>query len=165
MLTISLKKRPLSRYLKDYKHSQTHCCQCGKLLGRMVLALRGKIINKEAIAAMVEPIDDHLWLDIQQDLSALCRFCSEVTYKTQATHFDIMAFKQYLFEQTEMSHSSIREYIVRLVRLDEMLVVHHASTKFTVSQWQTADELPLPVDSNYRIALRKYYQFLAWQNN
>lgn len=163
MLTTSLKKRPLSRYLKDYKHSQTHCCQCGKQLGRMVLALRGKIINKEAIAAMVEPIDDTLWLDIQRDLSALCRFCSEVTYKTQATHFDIMAFKQYLFEQTEMNHSSIREYVVRLVRLDEMLA-EHPSAK-SVSQWPIDDALPATVDNNYRIALRKYHQFLTWQNN
>ena len=32
-----------------------------------------------------------------------------------------MAFKQYLFEQTEMSPSTIREYVVRLRRLDEML--------------------------------------------
>ena len=45
---ILLKKRPLSRYLKDYKHSQTHCSQCGKLLDRMALVFRGKIINKEA---------------------------------------------------------------------------------------------------------------------
>ena len=43
---ILLKKRPLSRYLKDYKHSQTHCSQCGKLLDRMALVFRGKIINK-----------------------------------------------------------------------------------------------------------------------
>ena len=43
-----LKKRPLSRYLKDYKHSQTHCSQCEKVLDRMALVFRGKIINKEA---------------------------------------------------------------------------------------------------------------------
>ncbi len=53
-----LKKRPLSRYLKDYKHSQTHCSQCEKVLDRMALVFRGKIINKEAIARMDQPIDD-----------------------------------------------------------------------------------------------------------
>lgn len=26
------KRRPLSRYLKDFKHSQTHCAHCHKLL-------------------------------------------------------------------------------------------------------------------------------------
>ena len=30
-----LKRRPLSRYLKDFKHSQTHCAHCRKLLDRI----------------------------------------------------------------------------------------------------------------------------------
>ena len=118
---ILLKKRPLSRYLKDYKHSQTHCSQCGKLLDRMALVFRGKIINKEAIARMDQPIDDAVWQNVQHELTALCRFCSEISCNSHPSYFDIMAFKQYLFEQTEMSHSTIREYVVRLRRLDEML--------------------------------------------
>ena len=47
-----LKTRPLSRYLKDFKHSQTQCSQCSKELDRMALVFRGQIINKEAIAKM-----------------------------------------------------------------------------------------------------------------
>lgn len=109
---ILLKKRPLSRYLKDYKHSQTHCSQCGKLLDRMALVFRGKIINKEAIARMDQPIDDAVWQNVQHELTALCRFCSEISCNSHPSYFDIMAFKQYLFEQTEMSHSTIREYVV-----------------------------------------------------
>ena len=122
---ILLKKRPLSRYLKDYKHSQTHCSQCGKLLDRMALVFRGKIINKEAIARMDQPIDDAVWQNVQHELTALCRFCSEISCNSHPSYFDIMAFKQYLFEQTEMSHSTIREYVVRLRRLDEMLVARN----------------------------------------
>lgn len=116
MRGILLKKRPLSRYLKDYKHSQTHCSQCGKLLDRMALVFRGKIINKEAIARMDQPIDDAVWQNVQHELTALCRFCSEISCNSHPSYFDIMAFKQYLFEQTEMSHSTIREYVVRLRR-------------------------------------------------
>lgn len=40
------KRRPLSRYLKDFKHSQTHCAHCHKLLDRITLVRRGKIVNK-----------------------------------------------------------------------------------------------------------------------
>ena len=39
------KRRPLSRYLKDFKHSQTHCAHCRKLLDRINLVLDGKIVN------------------------------------------------------------------------------------------------------------------------
>ena len=41
-----LKRRPLSRYLKDFKHSQTHCAHCRKLLDRITLVRDGKIVNK-----------------------------------------------------------------------------------------------------------------------
>jgi FliZ protein len=36
------KRRPLSRYLKDFKHSQTHCAHCNKLLDRITLVRRAK---------------------------------------------------------------------------------------------------------------------------
>ena len=142
---ILLKKRPLSRYLKDYKHSQTHCSQCGKLLDRMALVFRGKIINKEAIARMDQPIDDAVWQNVQHELTALCRFCSEISCNSHPSYFDIMAFKQYLFEQTEMSHSTIREYVVRLRRLDEMLVArNYPADKFasSASHQRIIDDLP-----------------------
>lgn len=37
MMVQHLKRRPLSRYLKDFKHSQTHCAHCRKLLDRITL--------------------------------------------------------------------------------------------------------------------------------
>lgn len=71
---LQLKKRPLSRYLKDYKHGQTHCSHCHKQLDRMALVFRGQIINKEAIAGMDQPIDDQVWSKLQHELTALCLF-------------------------------------------------------------------------------------------
>ncbi|AVJ18163.1 flagella biosynthesis regulatory protein FliZ [Serratia sp. JUb9] len=162
-----LKKRPLSRYVKDYKHTQTHCGQCGKQLDRMALVFRGKIINKEAIARMDQPIDEQVWQSVQQELTALCRFCSEISCNSHPSYFDIMAFKQYLFEQTEMSHSTVREYVVRLRRLDEMLCARNypAEKLSNGCCHHLIDDLPSAGHNNYRIALRKYDQYLAWQKS
>lgn len=161
-----LKTRPLSRYLKDYKHSQSNCSHCDKVLDRMALVFRGQIINKEAIARMDQPIDDQVWFKLQGELTALCRFCSDIYCNTHPTYFDIMAFKQYLFEQTEMSHSTIREYVVRLRRLDDML----SAQGFPAERLRgrschecLENSLPDAGNNNYRIALRKYDQFLGWQ--
>ncbi|WP_114193439.1 flagella biosynthesis regulatory protein FliZ [Edaphovirga cremea] len=165
---LSMKKRPLSRYLKDYKHSQTHCSQCAKELDRMALVFRGQIINKEAIAKMDQLIDDQVWMKLQSELLALCRFCSEISCNSHSEYFDIQAFKQYLFEQTEMSHSTVREYVVRLRRLDEMLAAcnyPHEKIEGNNIHDQIINDLPTAAHNNYRIALRKYDQYLAWQKN
>lgn len=169
MMESKKKIRPLSRYLKDYKHSQSNCSHCGKVLDRMALVFRGQIINKEAIARMDQLIDDQVWLKLQGELTALCRFCSDIYCNSHTNYFDIMAFKQYLFEQTEMSHSSIREYVVRLRRLDDMLSAKNfpAEKLQGNKQWHKCLEQDLPDsgNNNYRIALRKYEQFLGWQRN
>lgn len=168
MPRIPSKKRPLSRYLKDYKHSQTHCSQCAKVLDRMALVFRGKIISKDTIARMDQPIDEQVWSSVQSELTALCRFCSEIAYNSAPSYFDIMAFKQYLFEQTEMNHSTVREYVVRLRRLDEMLVArNYPADQFAdgISHQRIIDDVPSAAHDNYRIALRKYDQYLAWQKS
>lgn len=162
------KMRPLSRYLKDYKNSQSHCSHCGKVLERMVLVFRGQIINKEAIARLDKLIDIPAWVKIQNGLTALCRFCSDIYCNSHTHYFDIMAFKQYLFEQTEMNPSSIREYVIRLRRLDDMLVARNfPDEKLCSSNWHQCLENALPDagNNNYRIALRKYDQFLVWKQN
>ncbi|AXF75595.1 flagella biosynthesis regulatory protein FliZ [Erwinia tracheiphila] len=162
------KLRPLSRYLKDYKHSQSNCSHCRKVLDRMALVFRGKIINKEAISRMDQLIDDQIWLKLQNELTALCRFCSDIYCNTHPNYFDIMAFKQYLFEQTEMSHSTIREYVVRLRRLDDMLSARNfPAEKLSGISWHACleNDLPDAGNNNYRIALRKYDQFLGWQRS
>ncbi|WP_369790650.1 flagella biosynthesis regulatory protein FliZ [Rouxiella sp. WC2420] len=161
------KKRPLSRYLKDYKHTQTNCSQCGKELDRMALVFRGQIINKNAISKMDQLIDDELWGDLSKDLLALCRFCSEISFNSTYHYFEIVAFKQYLFEQTDMNHSTVREYVVRLRRLDEILTASdYPQDKIADKNihQRIVEDVPLAVTDNYRIALRKYDQFLAWQS-
>lgn len=160
------KTRPLSRYLKDYKHTQTNCSQCGKDLDRMALVFRGQVINKDAIAKMDEPIDEALWEDLHKELTALCRFCSEISFNSSSIYFDIVAFKQYLFKQTEMNHSTVREYVVRLRRLDEILSSSNYPRERTEGEsihQRIMEDVPLAASDNYRIALRKYDQYLAWQ--
>lgn len=162
------KTRPLSRYIKDFKHSQMHCFQCKKTLDRMTLVFRGQVINKQAIAKLDQPVDDALWCDLSQELTALCRFCSEISYNCHSSYFDIMAFKQYLFEQTDMNHSTVREYVVRLRRLDEILLVHNCpieSIKEGDLEQLDIEALPIVGHENYRIALRKYGKYLSWQKN
>ncbi|MFG3825830.1 site-specific integrase, partial [Escherichia coli] len=56
-----------------------------------------------------------------------CRFCGDLHCKAHNDFFDIVGFKQFLIEQAEMSHSSIREYVVRLRRLGNHLHQQHVS--------------------------------------
>ncbi|SUC01566.1 flagella biosynthesis protein FliZ [Proteus vulgaris] len=159
------KKRPLSRYIKDYKHSQTHCLHCHKALDRISLVFNRQVINKEAISEMTDLIDDETWETLQEKFSALCRFCSEIYCNSETDCFDIMSFKQYLFEQTEMSHSTVREYVVRLRRLDELLTsTNFPRQEFTTEKIQSdlSKKLTPSAFSNYNIALRKYEQYLDW---
>ncbi|MCT4706631.1 flagella biosynthesis regulatory protein FliZ [Enterobacteriaceae bacterium H11S18] len=156
------KRRPLSRYLKDFKHTQTHCAHCGKLLDRITLTRDGEIVNKATIAQLDTPIDEATWLTEQQEWMALCRFCGDLHCKEQGNYFDIIGFKQFLFEQTDMSHGTIREYVVRLRRLGNHLVAQNiprpdsleALLDDSLEAW-----LPATSTNNYRIALRKYWQF------
>lgn len=133
----------------------------------MALVFRGHIINKEAISKMDQPVDDELWVDLSKDLMALCRFCSEISFNSTYYYFDIVGFKQYLFEQTEMNHSTVREYVVRLRRLDEILTASDYPKEKVEGKnihQRIVEDVPLAITDNYRIALRKYDQFLDWQS-
>ncbi|MEO3988226.1 flagella biosynthesis regulatory protein FliZ [Pseudocitrobacter cyperus] len=158
-----LKRRPLSRYLKDFKHSQTQCTHCHKQLDRVTLVRQGEIVNKLAIARLDMLVDEEMWLQQRGDWAALCRFCGDLHCKAQSDFFDIIGFKQFLFEQTEMSPGTVREYVVRLRRLGEHLVKNNISRNLL--QNGAPDEilipwLPVTSTNNYRIALRKYTQFV-----
>jgi FliZ protein len=61
------KRRPLSRYLKDFKHSQTHCAHCHKLLDRITLVRRGEIVNKIAISRLDTLMDEAAWQEEQKE--------------------------------------------------------------------------------------------------
>ncbi|AUH00399.1 flagellar regulatory protein FliZ [Prodigiosinella confusarubida] len=163
------KKQLLSRYLKDFKHRQTHCANCGKELDRVSLVFRNQLINKKSIGGMDQLIDNAVWLSVQEELIPLCRFCSEVYCNTHANYFDIKAFTQYLIEQTEVRHSTMREYVIRLRRLDELLVAkNYPQERFVTSdniQQRICDYLPDIEQNTYRSALRKYDQYLSWQRH
>ncbi|WP_163362266.1 site-specific integrase, partial [Klebsiella aerogenes] len=82
----------------------------------------------------------------------------EIYCNSETDYFDIMSFKQYLFEQTEMSHSTVREYVVRLRRLDELLTsTNFPRQEFTTEKIQSdlSKKLTPSAFSNYNIALRK----------
>lgn len=158
------KRRPLSRYLKDFKHSQTHCAHCHKLLDRITLVRKGQIVNKIAISRLDTLMDEAAWQQEQKEWVALCRFCGDLHCKTQSDFFDIIGFKQFLFEQTEMSHGTVREYVVRLRRLGNHLSEHKISHDLLQDGYldeNLAPWLPETSTNNYRIALRKYAQYKA----
>ena len=156
-----VKRRPLSRYLKDFKHSQTHCAHCHKLLDRITLVRQGEIVNKIAISRLDTLMYEADWLQERREWVALCRFCGDLHCKEQSDFFDILGFKQYLFEQTDMSPGTVREYVVRLRRLGNHLTALKISRDLlsgepdeTLAPW-----LPFTSTNNYRIALRKYSQY------
>jgi len=130
------KRRPLSRYLKDFKHSQTHCAHCFKLLDRITLVRRGQIVNKIAIARLDTLLDEAEWEQEKKEWVALCRFCGDLHCKEQS---DLRRLGNHLTEQN-ISHDLLQEGF-----LDENL-----------APW-----LPETSTNNYRIALRKYEQFKA----
>ena len=90
MMVQHLKRRPLSRYLKDFKHSQTHCAHCRKLLDRITLVRDGKIVNKIEISRLDMLLDENGWQTEQKSWAALCRFCGDLHCKTQSDFFDII---------------------------------------------------------------------------
>ena len=142
MMVQHLKRRPLSRYLKDFKHSQTHCAHCRKLLDRITLVRDGKIVNKIEISRLDALLDENGWQTEQKSWAALCRFCGDLHCKTQSDFFDIIGFKQFLFEQTEMSPGTVREYVVRLRRLGNHL--HEQNISLDPLQDGFLDEILAP---------------------
>ena len=88
--------------------------------------------------------------------------------KEQQHYFDIIGFKEYLFDQTEMSHGTIREYVVRLRRLGNHLASQNIPAPSSVKGYfddSLEPWLPTTSTNNYRIALRKYGQFQTLKQN
>lgn len=79
------KRRPLSRYLKDFKHSQTHCAHCNKLLDRITLVRRGEIVNKIAISRLDTLMDESAWQEEQQEWVAYVGSVAICIAKSKAT--------------------------------------------------------------------------------
>ncbi|OSN08132.1 flagellar regulatory protein FliZ [Lonsdalea iberica] len=163
------KKLLLSRYLKDFKHKQTHCSNCGKSLDRVSLVYQSKPLNKKALEYLDRKIDDETWESMREELIPLCRFCSEVFCKPPAHYFNIKSFTRYLIDQTEVQYSTMREYVIRLRRLDELLITRHYPSERLAEnesiQQQICSDIPNLEQNTYRSALRKYDQFLDWEKN
>ncbi|RLM27238.1 flagellar regulatory protein FliZ [Brenneria alni] len=162
------KKQLFSRYLKDFKHKQTHCSHCNKVLDRVSLVFRNQLINKKSIGNIDKLIDDEIWLILQHELIPLCRFCGEILCNTHVDYFDIKAFTQYLIEQTEVRHSTMHEYVIRLRRLDEQLAAKNFPKENFARdniQKHIRDYLPDIELNIYRSALRKYDQYLDWRRH
>lgn len=162
------KTRPLNRYLKDFKHMATHCARCNKVLDRITLTRDAAIVNKINITQFDTPITDADWQEERLHWDALCRFCGDLYCKEQNNFFDIIGFKQYLFEQTEMAHGTIHEYVVRVRRLGNYFsqyCVSQPKESYAFCLEELNDGLPQMSTNNYRIALRKYDQFVSSRNS
>jgi FliZ protein len=148
-------KKTASKPLPErFKHSQTHCAHCFKLLDRITLVRRGQIVNKIAIARL-----DTLWMkpsgSRRKRVGGAVPFCGDLHCKEQSDFFDIIGFKQFLFEQTEMSHGTVREYVVRLRRLGNHLTEQNISRDLLQEGFldeNLAPWLPETSTNNYRIA-------------
>lgn len=99
MMVQHLKRRPLSRYLKDFKHSQTHCAHCRKLLDRITLVRDGKIVNKIEISRLDMLLDENGWQVEQKSWAALCRFCGDLHCKTQSDFSILSALSNFFLSK------------------------------------------------------------------
>ncbi|BDH45371.1 protein FliZ [Salmonella enterica subsp. enterica serovar Choleraesuis] len=159
----SVRRRALSRYLKDFKMSQTHCAECGKGLDRATLIHGHQIVNKVGLAEMDIRIDESTWLAQRSEWRVVCRFCGEVQCCKPGSYFDIQGFKRYLQTATDIRSGTIREYVVRLRRFDNYLaesgaladLLSHDYNEERLESW-----LPEKQAISYRIALRKYSEFI-----
>ncbi|MBG6248487.1 MULTISPECIES: site-specific integrase [Symbiopectobacterium] len=73
---------------------------------------------------------------------------------------------KYLIDQTDVRHSTMREYVIRLRRLDDILLAkNHPAETFSPAgvQQRLIEYLPEKERMLYRSALRKYDQYLSWQ--
>lgn len=164
----SQKNRLLKSHLNELKREKTHCEQCNKVLDRSTLVFRGRIISKLDIAQGRLEINDQVWDEIREEVQVLCRFCGEVSCKVNVTYFDIVDFKQYLVKHTRVSFSTVREYVVRLRRLDERLRAAELppeSVKGEAIMLDALNYLPDCDTAPNRIALRKFEQYLHWKQN
>ncbi|KEN05298.1 putative protein FliZ [Escherichia coli 7-233-03_S3_C3] len=91
MMVQHLKRRPLSRYLKDFKHSQTHCAHCRKLLDRITLVRDGKIVNKIEISRLDALLDENGWQTEQKSWADHCADFAVIYIAKRRVIFSILS--------------------------------------------------------------------------
>jgi len=78
----------------------------------MALVFRGQIINKEAIAKMDQPIDDEVWNNLSQELTALCRFCSETIEEYRQILMDTNSSQLFSYDEWREEHGDTAEALM-----------------------------------------------------
>ncbi|HHQ2586730.1 TPA: hypothetical protein ACSPKR_004151 [Providencia rettgeri] len=115
--------RRLRQYLIEFKREPHRCMCCQAKLNRMSLMLDGVAIYKDDISHLSQWLNDEEWHTLQTTrLKVLCRFCSELHTPPLPVFFDLVGFQRYLLSDSSMNPSSIREYVIRLRRIDTLLV-------------------------------------------
>ena len=99
MMVQHLKRRPLSRYLKDFKHSQTHCAHCRKLLDRITLVRDGKIVNKIEISRLDTLLDENGWQVEQQSWGHCADFAVIYTAKRRVIFSILSALSNFFLSK------------------------------------------------------------------
>ena len=154
----------LSRYIRDYKYAQHKCSSCGNELSRVRLLFSGKLITHKDIMSMDHPVSPDEWQTFMAQLEPVCRFCSTICTGHKATLFDIEGFKAHLVSDNTLCLATVREYVMRMRRLDQILsgkelTVARLPDFASQSQWERL--LPDKSRINYRIALAKYAGYYA----
>ncbi|HHN8583686.1 TPA: hypothetical protein ACRR2I_004220 [Providencia rettgeri] len=117
------KIRTLRQYLTDFKRQPHRCTCCQAKLKRVSLMLDGVAIHKNDISHLSQQLNDEEWHTLQTTrLKVLCRFCRELYTPPLPVFFDLVGFQQYLLVDLSMKPSSVREYVLRLRRIDTLLV-------------------------------------------
>lgn len=131
-----VKRRPLRCYLSEFKKTQTRCIDCHARLNRVSLMLDGVKINKSDISNLSQRLDESEWSTIKATrLVVLCRFCSKLHSPPLPVFFDLVDFQRYLLFNSSMNPSAVREYIIRLRRIDTLLVMLNVNIpRFSVTQ-------------------------------
>ncbi|CAB5573351.1 MULTISPECIES: hypothetical protein [Providencia] len=117
------KIRTLRQYLIEFKDQPHRCSCCQVKLNRVSLMLDGVAINKEDISHLSQQLNVEEWHTLQTTrLKVLCRFCRELHTPPLSVFFDLVGFQHYLLVDLSMKPSSVREYVLRLRRIDTLLV-------------------------------------------
>ena len=123
------KIRTLRQYVIDFKREPHRCTCCQAKLNRVSLMLDGVAIHKEDISHLSQRLSEEEWHVLQTTrLKVLCRFCRELYTPPLPVFFDLVGFQQYLLVDLSMKPSSVREYVLRLRRIDTLLVTLNIDT-------------------------------------
>lgn len=162
MSNSSKNKRQLKHYIADFKREQTYCSQCQTLLTRVFLMRHDQVLNKSHLYTLKERVDEQTGMIFCATLRVLCRFCTEMETLPPTYYFDLRPFRQYLLSQSNANLVSIREYVVRLRRLDEQLSSAHTKQDSLQSLREYIDKLPLSMTTlrGYHVALNRYEEYL-----